>query len=80
MVDSAGDGFFVERPEVFRRAAAAADDEDVDVVEPVEVGDGSGYFGGGPRALDSGRAQYELKSGCPAAEDLDYVADCGARR
>ena len=56
LVDGAGDGFVVEGPEVFRCASAAPDDENVDIVELVEVGDSPGYFRGGLCALDPGRA------------------------
>ena len=81
--DGAGDAFGVEGGEVFERAAAAGDDDDVDEgltvrAGGVEAGEGGFDFGGGGLALDAGGAKEDIEAGVAAADDVEEVADDGA--
>lgn len=61
--DGEGDGLFVERPEIFLRAAAATDDEDIEiqpVIGGVDVPYGGGDLFGSAGALDGNGRDEQL--------------------
>ena len=76
--DGLGEELGVERCEVFERAAAAGNDDDVDGARAVEVCDAGGDFRGSPFALDECRVEQHMEAGVAAIDDVDEVADDGA--
>ena len=81
--DGAGDALGVKGGQVFKRAPAAGDDDDVDQslavgAGGVEAGDGGFDFSGGGVALHAGGADEDVEAGVAAAGDLEEVANDGA--
>ena len=81
--DGAGDALRVEGGQVFKRASAAGDDDDIDQslafgAGIIEAGDGGFDFGGGGLALHAGSADEDVEAGVAAAGDVEEVADDGA--
>ena len=72
--------FFIERPEVLQRSAAAGHDQDVQILprpQPPECG-GDLPRRAGP--LDRHRVDQNLQPGKPPPDDRQHVADHGTRR
>ena len=76
--DGAGDALGVEGGEVFKRAAAAGEDDEVDEARGVEFGNGGFDFGGGGIALDGDGVEEDVEAGVAAGDDGEEVADDGA--
>ena len=76
--DHPRDDFLVERPEVFDRPAAAADDDHVDAWHASNRAQRLRDVDCRAFALNPGRADHEVRVGVPAPEHLDDVADRGA--
>ena len=72
------EGLVAEGQQVLRRPAAAGDDDDVDVVEPVEVGDRVAHLLHGGGALDRDLAHLDPDRGPAAAGVLHHVVLGGA--
>ena len=71
----------VEGGQIFQRAAAAGEDDEVDRVRRagiIEIGDGGFNFGGGGLALHAGREEQDVEAGVAAADNVKKVADDGA--
>lgn len=77
--DSARDGFFVESPEIFERAAAASENQHIDGLFAIEKLESADDFESGAVALHADWIQGEVHVVEAAAQDADYVADCGTR-
>ena len=75
--DSAGNDFLVEGPEIFERAAATGDDQDVNRLLAVEELHGTDDFCGGAISLHANGIKSELHIVEAAAENADDVADSG---
>ena len=80
--DGAGDALRVEGGQVFQRASAAGDDDDINQslafgAGIIEAGNGGFDFGGGGLALHAGSADEDVESGVAAAGDVEEVADDG---
>src|SRR5437867_1584681 len=73
--DGARDDLFVEGPEIFERSAAAADDDDVDVAERVEVAQPLRDLLGGAVALHAGGRDHDVQLAEAAADHAQHVAD-----
>ena len=67
--------FFVERPQIFDRAASAPDDDDVDARHLDDVLDAAGDFGRGALSLHARGANDEMRVRIPSAEHFDDVAN-----
>ena len=80
--DGAGEGFVVEGPEVFGGAAAAGEDDEVDVVGVgrIEVTQAGEEFRRGTGSLHCCRVDEDVDAAVAAAGDGDDVADDGALR
>ena len=81
--DGAGDALGVEGGQVFKRAAAAGEDDDVDEgwgvgAGGVEAGEGGFDFGGGLVALDGDGDDEDAEAGVAAGDDGEEVADDSA--
>lgn len=80
--DGAGDVFLIEGPEIFERAAAASDDEDVERSEAlgleIALADCGRDFRAGARALNGDGRDDDFERGEAARECLQDVADGGA--
>src|SRR5207245_2687827 len=77
-VDSLGDAFLIEGPEVFQAAAASANDHNVHReaaagVQAVQAVDRPRDLLGGAVALDTHGAQDHLGRGPAAAQNLQHV-------
>src|SRR5204862_138818 len=69
-----------EGPEIFERSAAAADDDDVDVAERVEVAQPLRDLLGGAVALHAGGRDHDVQLAEAAADHAPHVADRRAAR
>ncbi|MNT57809.1 hypothetical protein D3C72_1952110 [compost metagenome] len=78
--DGAGDHFFVERPQVLDAAAAAADDQQLDLLAQVGRIDGGGDLCRGAVALYRRRVQDQRDAGHAPAQGGDHVAQRGGGR
>ena len=84
--DGACEALVVEAGKVFKRAAAAGDEDEVDagdlggwmIVALVEEADAADDGGGASRALHGGGKDEEVETGMAAADNVDDVADGGA--
>src|SRR5690606_37634856 len=76
-VDGAGDGFLVEGPEVFQRAAAPADDQYVAITQPVGALDGTDDVARGFAPLHLNREEGDGNGGKAAFQDRENVMDGG---
>lgn len=77
--DDAHECFVAERQEVFEGAAAARDDDHVDVVDLVEFADGTADLLHRVGALDGDLPNLEACCGPSSASVLDDVVLCGTR-
>src|SRR5436309_22283 len=73
--DRARDDLLVERPEVFDRSAAAADDHDVDARDPADRTKRARNLAGGPVSLHTRRTDYQVGVRVAAPQYLDDVAN-----
>ncbi len=78
--DGARDRLFVERPQVFERAAAAAYNHQVGPTGAAEPLDGAADFFDRPLALHLRRKEADVQPWKSASEDLYHVGDGGAAR
>ena len=78
--DGARHDFFVERPQIFERAAAASEDQHIDSLLTIEKLHGADDFRGGAIALDAHGIQRQMHVVEAAAQDAHDVADGRARR
>src|SRR4029077_5307349 len=78
--DGAGDFFFVEGPEIFERATATREDQNVDHLAAIEELQRADDFRGGAFALDAHGINGEVHIAKAAAQDAHHVADRGAAR
>src|SRR5438477_727875 len=78
--DGAGDDFLIEGPDIFERAAAARDDQDVHGLVAIEKLDGANDLRGGAIALHAHGIKSELHVVEAAAEDAHHVPDGGPSR
>jgi len=76
--DGAGEEFAVEGGEVFERAAAAGDDDDIDGAFAIEVLDAGGDFDGGGCTLHGRRVEKDVQGIVAAIADVEEVADDGS--
>jgi hypothetical protein len=76
--DRARHRFLVERPEIFERAAAAADDDHVDTRHARDLAKASRNLRSGILALDPRRADDEVQVRIATPQHFDDVADRGA--
>ena len=75
-----GHDFFVEGPEILHRPAAAAQDDDIDVVPCVEVADSGSDLLRGAGTLDLRRVYQDVQRRIAALQDPQHVADRGSGR
>src|SRR5204863_1424585 len=76
--DGARHGLFVERPQIFNRPAAAADDDDVDARHASDRPQAAGNFVRRAFTLDARRPDDQMRVRISPAEHFDDVADGGA--
>src|SRR6267143_4103111 len=76
--DRPGDDFFVEGPEILERAAAAADDDDVDAAERVEVAEPLGDLLGRAFSLHPARRDHDVELAEAPADHAEDVPERGA--
>ncbi len=76
--DGLGKEFRIKRREVFERASATCNDDDVDRSGPVEICNAGADLGCRSLALNQGRIEQNLKAGMTAIDDVDEVADHSA--
>src|SRR5262249_4148669 len=70
----------VEGPQVFQRAAAAADNDDVHAAQRVELADTLRDLAGGALALHARGRQHDVDLAEASADHAEHVADGGAAR
>ena len=78
MEDGFGEEFGIEGGEIFERAAAARDDDDIHGAGAIEIRDAGGDFSSGGFALHQRRVEQDVQAGVAAADDVDEVANDGA--
>ncbi len=76
--NGARDGFFVERPEIFERTAAARDDSDLRPASAAEVFEAAANVFDGAGALHTRGEEADVKSREAARKDFDEIANDGA--
>ncbi len=74
----ARDRFFVERPEILDRSAAAPDDHDIHAFDAPDLPQRPRYLRHRIVALHAGRADDEMRVRVAASKDFDDVAQRGA--
>ena len=79
-IDSAGNDFFVKRPEVFQGSAPSPYNNDVHIRERVEVTDRLCYLLGGTYSLDFYRRDNDLKRRESSPENVEYILNRGSCR
>ena len=73
--DGAGYGLRVEGGQIFKRAAAAGDDDEVDEIRGIKLGDCRLDFRGGLVTLDGYGEDEDAETGVAAGDDIEEVAD-----
>ena len=76
--NGASDGLFVKSPQVFQRAAAARQDQNVGKLLAVEIADGLHDFAGSAIALHADGIKHNVQVGEAPLQDAHNVADGGA--
>src|SRR5260370_23018772 len=76
--DGGGDFFFIESPEIFERATAAGEDQNVDHAPAIEELHGTHDFRGCALALHAHGIDGEMHMPKAPAQDAHHVADGGA--
>src|SRR5690242_17529720 len=72
------DDFFVESPQILQGSAAAADDNDIDGAQLIEIVNTTGNFSRGAVTLDFHRPNYNPPVGVAVIDDAQHIAQSSA--